>query len=157
MTWFYFFLTLTTLVAVPAKAFAHGANIEYRETSAITIEAKYDDGKPMANAQVVVYAPSDRATPWLKGTTDEAGNFTFVPDTDAKNLGDWDIKVRQSGHGDITSIPITGDAENTADTRLSSDGGGYTSAQKVVMAAAGIWGFVGTALFFARSKSSQLD
>lgn len=156
MNWFYFFL-ITTLAALPARAFAHGANIEYRETSAITIEAKYDDGTPMANAQVIVYAPSDRATPWLKGTTDEAGTFTFVPDTDAENVGDWDIKVRQSGHGDITSIPIASDESNTVDTQLSSDGSGYTSAQKAVMAAAGIWGFVGTALFFSRSKSSKLD
>lgn len=157
MTRFYFLLTLLALMAVPEKTLAHGANIEYRQTSAITIQAKYDDGKPMANAQVVVYAPSDRANPWLKGTTDESGNFTFVPQTNAENVGDWDVKVRQSGHGDITSIPITGDQENVADTQLSSDGSGYTSAQKAVMAVAGIWGFVGTALFFSRSKSSKLD
>ena len=153
----YFFLTLLALTAVPKQVLAHGANIEYRQTSAITIEAKYDDGTPMANAQVVIYAPSDRATPWLKGTTDDSGNFTFVPDTDAENVGDWDIKVRQSGHGDITSIPITGDlGENAADTQLTSDGSDYTSAQKAVMAAAGIWGFIGTALFFSRSKSSNV-
>ena len=154
----YFFFTLLVLTAVPKQVLAHGANIEYRQASAITIEAKYDDGTPMANAQVVIYAPSDRATPWLKGTTDESGNFTFVPDTNTENVGDWDIKVRQAGHGDITSIPITENlAENTANTQLSSDGSGYTSTQKVVMAAAGIWGFVGTALFFARSKSSKLS
>ncbi|HEY9771162.1 MAG TPA: carboxypeptidase regulatory-like domain-containing protein [Coleofasciculaceae cyanobacterium] len=157
MTRFYFLLTLLALIAVPEKTLAHGANIEYRQTSAITIQAKYDDGKPMANAQVVVYAPSDRANPWLKGTTDESGNFTFVPQTSAENVGDWDVKVRQSGHGDITSIPITGERENVADTQLSSGGSGYTSAQKAVMALAGIWGFVGTALFFSRSKSSKLD
>ena len=154
----YFFLTLLALTAVPKQVLAHGANIDYRQTSAITIEAKYDDGTPMANAQVVIYAPSDRATPWLKGTTDDSGNFTFVPDTDTENVGDWDVKVRQAGHGDITSIPITGDSsENAAEAQLSSDGSGYSSAQKAVMAAAGIWGFIGTALFFSRSKSSKLD
>ena len=153
----YFFLTLLTLTAVPKQVLAHGASIDYRETSAITIEAKYDDGTPMANAQVVVYAPSDRATPWLKGTTDDSGNFTFVPDTDAENVGDWDVKVRQAGHGDITSIPITEDVGgNAAKAQLSSDGSGYSSAQKAVMAAAVGWGFIGTALFFARSKSSKV-
>ena len=153
----YFFFTLLALSAVPKQVLAHGANIGYRETSAITIEAKYDDGTPMANAQVVIYAPSDRATPWLKGTTDDSGNFTFVPDTDAEKVGNWDVKVRQAGHGDITSIPVTGDVGgNTADTQLSSDGAGYTPSQKVFMAAAGIWGFVGTALFFSRSKSSKV-
>ena len=152
----YFFLTLLALSAVPKQVLAHGANIGYRQTSAITIEAKYDDGTPMANAQVVIYAPSDRATPWLKGTTDDSGNFTFVPDTDAENVGDWDVKVRQAGHGDITSIPVTGNRENAADTQLSSTGAGYTPSQKVFMAAAGVWGFIGTALFFARSKSSKV-
>ena len=152
----YFFFTLLALTAIPKQVLAHGANIDYRQTSAITIEAKYDDGTPMANAQVVIYAPSDRATPWLKGTTDESGNFTFVPDTNAENAGDWDVKVRQAGHGDITSIPITGDLENAADTQVSSTGGGYSSTQKVFMAAAGIWGFIGTALFFSRSKSSKV-
>lgn len=152
----YFFLTLILLTALPKQVLAHGANIEYRQTSAISIQAKYDDGTPMAKAQVVIYAPSDRATPWLKGTTDESGNFTFVPDTDAENLGDWDVKVRQSGHGDITSVPITGElAENTADPQLMSDDSGYTSTQKAVMAAAVGWGFIGTALFFSRSKSSK--
>ena len=152
----YFFFTLLALTAVPKQVLAHGASIGYSETSAITIDAQYDDGTPMANAQVVVYAPSDRATPWLKGTTDDSGNFTFVPDTDAENVGDWDVKVRQAGHGDITSIPVTGDRENAADTQLSSTGAGYTPSQKVFMAAAGIWGFIGTALFFSRSKSSKV-
>ena len=150
---FYFYLTLLTLLSLPGKTLAHGANIKYRETSAIAIQANYDDGKPMANAQVVVYAPSDRATPWLKGTTDDAGNFSFVPDTNPENVGDWDIKVRQSGHGDITSIPIgNGKLANTSQTQLAS-AGEYSASQKMVMAAAVGWGFVGTALFFARSKS----
>ena len=158
MNRFYFFLTLLILVAAPKKVFAHGAKIEYRETSAITIQAKYDDGKPMANAQVVIYAPSDRSTPWLKGTTDKSGNFTFVPDdSNSENNGDWDIKVRQSGHGNIISIPVTDSklADHTSGNQLSSQGSGYSPAQKVVMAATGVWGFVGTALFFSRSKSSN--
>ena len=150
---FYFCLTLLGLLSLPGKAQAHGAKIKYRETSAITIQAKYDDGKPMAKAQVVVYAPSDRATPWLKGTTDDGGNFSFVPDTNPENVGNWDIKVRQSGHGDITSIPI-GDRQlvNASQTQLAS-AAGYSASQKIVMAAAVGWGFIGTALFFARSKS----
>ena len=151
MNRFYFFLALVTAIAVPKSALAHGANIEYRATDAITIQAKYDDGTPMANAGVVIYAPSDRASPWLKGTTDESGNFTFVPDTNAENIGNWDVKVRQSGHGDITSIPIQD--ELAVSNMTVASGVGYTPAQKLVMAAAVGWGFIGTGLFFARSKS----
>lgn len=156
MTRFYFFLTLLALILMPERAFAHGVNIEYRETSAITIQAKYDDGTPMANAQVVIYAPEDRATPWLKGTTDDAGNFSFVPDANQENIGDWDVKVRQSGHGDITSIPISdGKLANVSSTPVLSAGAGYSPSQKIVMAAAVGWGFLGTALFFSRPKSDK--
>ena len=156
MTRFYFLLTLLALILIPERALAHGANIEYKETSAITIKAKYDDGTPMANAQVIVYAPSDPATPWLKGTTNDLGSFTFVPDNEPQNIGNWDVKVRQSGHGDITSIAIAdGKLTNVADNRLLSAEGGYSSSQKMVMAAAVGWGFIGTALFFSRSKSDK--
>ena len=151
MNRFYFFLALVMAIALPKQVLAHGANIEYKETEAITIQAKYDDGKPMAEAQVVIYAPSDRASPWLKGTTDESGNFTFVPDTNAKNIGNWDVKVRQSGHGDIASIPVQ-DKLAVKNMTVAS-GAGYTPTQKLVMAAAVGWGFIGTGLFFARSKS----
>lgn len=155
MTRFYFLLTLLSLVTLPLKTLAHGANIDYRQTSAIEIQAKYDDGTPMANAQVVIYAPSDRATPWLKGTTDEAGNFSFIPDVSPQNIGNWDVKVRQAGHGDITSIQVAEDQSLVSQTRLLSAGAGYSPSQKLVMAAAMGWGFIGTALFFTRSKSDK--
>lgn len=156
MNRFYFVLSLLlTFTAVPKSVLAHGASIEYRENTAITIKAKYDDGKPMANAQVVIYAPSDRATPWLKGTTDESGNFTFVPDTKPENAGSWDVKVRQSGHGDIASIPLEKGQLATTETVKASVMSGYSPSQKLIMAAAVGWGFVGTALFFSRSKSQQ--
>ena len=141
----------------PSKTLAHGADIQYSETSAITIQANYDDGTPMKSAQVVIYAPSDRATPWLKGTTDEQGQFSFVPDRQIN--GDWDVKVRQAGHGDITSIPVREGqlgSDTTQVQSMSSDSShGYTNLQKLIMAATGIWGFIGTALFFARPQSAD--
>ncbi len=132
---------------------AHGAKIQYRQTEAISIQATYDDGTPMDKAQVVVYAPSDLTTPWLTGVTNEEGYFSFVPDGDIS--GNWDVKVRQSGHGDIISIPIT-EGKLSADANGEmplSDAGNYSPLQKIVMAAAGVWGFIGTALFFSRKQS----
>ncbi|MGD1920049.1 MAG: carboxypeptidase regulatory-like domain-containing protein [Pleurocapsa sp.] len=152
MNRFYFFLALAMAIVLPKQVLAHGANIEYQETSAITIAAKYDDGTPMAEAQVVIYAPSDRTSPWLKGTTDKSGNFTFVPDVNAENVGNWDVKVRQSGHGDITSIPLK-EGKLVQDKVAAASGAGYTPSQKWVMAAAVGWGFMGTALFYSRAKS----
>ena len=156
MNRFYLLFSLLILSALPEKVLAHGANIEYRQSSAITIQATYDDGTPMTEAQVVVYAPSDPTKPWLTGTTDKQGNFTFVPDTDAANAGNWDVKVRQAGHGRIVSIPVTDGQLSAIETSspMAAETDGYSPMQKLVMAATGIWGFVGTALFFSRHKSS---
>jgi len=152
-----FFLYLTVSLFSAAPVWAHGAAIEHRRTSAIEIRATYDSGEPMANAQVTVYAPSDPTKPWLKGTTTEKGTFVFVPDPDIS--GDWDVKVRQSGHGDLVSIPVENtEADTAAEQAQASDswrGGNYTPLQKAMMAALGIWGFIGTALFFARNQSEK--
>lgn len=153
-------LACVSILTWSVRSLAHGSNIQYRSTEAIEIQAVYDDGTPMANAQVVVYPPEDPSTPWLKGITNSEGKFVFVPQSEAS--GNWDIKVRQSGHGDIVSIPwnqenLTTDTtpESNRANRFSTAAAGYTPVQKIVMAAVGIWGFVGTALFFSRSKISS--
>lgn len=156
MRWqFFLYLSLCFFNATPVLA--HGAAIEHRTTRAIEIRATYDSGDPMANAQVTVYAPSDPTTPWLKGTTSEDGTFVFAPDPEM--TGNWDVKVRQSGHGDLVSIPVE-DAEATPTPEATSasdswQGGNFTPLQKAMMAALGVWGFVGTALFFARNQSEK--
>lgn len=134
---------------------AHGAQIDYQRTSAIVIRATYDDGTPMAKAQAFVYAPNDPTNPWLKGMTDESGKFSFIPDPELS--GNWDVKVRQSGHGNIISIPpdegaiarqeTTDKVDSASNWNNSSN---YSSRQKIIMAIAGVWGFIGTALFFSR-------
>ena len=133
---------------------AHGARIEYQPTSAIMIRATYDDGTPMSGAQAVVYAPDDPTTPWLKGLTNDSGEFVFVPDSQL--LGSWDVKVRQAGHGTIVSIPLDNQTIASSQTVAmtsslkQADSVNYSVGQKLLMAIAGIWGFVGTALYFAR-------
>ena len=110
----------------------------------------------MDNAQVTVYAPDEPSTPWTKGTTDEEGRFSFVPDP--SQPGNWEVRVRQAGHGDIISIPVESAANADQSTQssneavISGDESGQTPMQKALLGAAGAWGFVGTALFFARRK-----
>ncbi|MEC4985688.1 MAG: carboxypeptidase-like regulatory domain-containing protein [Oscillatoria sp. PMC 1068.18] len=137
------------------KALSHGANIQYRQTEALQIKALYDDGKPMANAQVTVYSPDDPATPWLTGTTNNEGEFTFAPDLE--KVGNWEVKVRQAGHGDITTIPVgESTLTNQSEEQFSlTQNGNYTPLQKAVMAVVGLWGFIGTALFFSRKKANN--
>ena len=156
------FFLLFSMMGLSKQVLAHGANIVYQPTEAIAIRATYDDGTPMINAQVVIYAPNNPAIPWLKGTTDEQGKFSFIPSSTVS--GNWDIKIRQSGHGDTISIPWQAAKSTSAlkpqdnisgnHRQLLSVNSNYTPIQKVIMAAMVIWGFIGTTLFFFRQKSS---
>lgn len=149
-------------IAAPQRAMAHGASIEYRTTQALEVTATYDSGEPFAHAQVTVYAPDNPAEPWLTGTTDDQGRFTFTPDPAI--AGNWDVQVRQAGHGDIVSIPLEGtdgtdDADDSDVALVSTTGSSspsITPLQKAVMVGSVIWGLVGTALFFSsRSNASR--
>lgn len=147
-------LIFLSILSVHPWAIAHGVKITYQVTPALEIQAAYDNGEPMAHAQVSVYAPNNPSALWLSGTTDAAGRFIFMPNI---ALGrDWEIQVRQAGHGNIVTVPL-GESFATADTTaktlsvLSGDSN-YTPPQLFLMGAIGIWGFVGTALFFSRRR-----
>ncbi|MTF38969.1 carboxypeptidase-like regulatory domain-containing protein [Cyanobacterium aponinum UTEX 3221] len=163
-------LVLASVIHQP-KTSAHGVAIDYQATEAIAIQAKYDSGKPMSNAQVVVYAPNNPTQAWQTGVTDSDGKFTFVPEPNVN--GNWTIKVRSAGHGSVVNIPIEPlQAENdhqiqeeiseNPNTNLgqshrasSSITGELSTPQKILMALTGSWGFVGTALFFSRKKQES--
>jgi nickel transport protein len=158
-------LSLLCVVGWQSRATAHGVAIEYQTTQAYEINAAYDTGEPMANAQVAVFSPNDPAKPWLTGTTDAEGRFVFSPSAP----GNWEVQVRQAGHGDILVIPVEDGATSTATAPTTTDTGNnvgndsvatgpidsYTPLQKGLMMGAVIWGCVGTALFFARGKKRQ--
>ena len=132
---------------------AHGAVLDYTSVSAVQLTATYDNGEPMQDAQVNVYAPNNPSDPWLTGKTNEQGQFVFTPS--AEQSGNWEVQVRQAGHGDIVNIPVNTNAEGSvqiADAIAKRTGSSYSTPQLVLMGAAGIWGFVGTALFFSREK-----
>lgn len=118
----------------------------------------------MASAQVVVYSPQNPNEPWSTGQTNEQGEFEFSPDTD----GNWEVVVRQAGHGTTVSVPVvplTQAAQITsADTSqpstslataiVSSSEPLSNPLQRWASAGAALWGLVGTALFFSRGKQS---
>ena len=129
---------------LPNTVYAHGAHVEYTLDVAIEITAKYDSGKPMAGAQVVIYAPDDPSTPWLTGICDDQGRFSFVPDSSKPGI--WDVQARQAGHGDIVHIPV---GDNTTVDASS----GFTVLQIVLMTICVLWGLAGTALYFRRGRN----
>lgn len=125
------------------NAYAHGVIVKYTVDIAINISAIYEDGTPMAGAQVTVYAPGEPLTPWLTGVCDEKGCFTFTPDPSKPGI--WSVRVRHMGHGAMLYIPI-------GDDRVGAGGTGYTPLQLAVMAGCVVWGFIGTALFFSKRR-----
>lgn len=165
---FLVFLFLSGVFSEPI--WAHGSQISYSQSLAIAIQASFEDGTPMKNAQAVVYSPQDPTTPWLTGMTDEKGQFNFVPDPSL--AGNWDVKIRKSGHGDIITIPIVaGQITSTTaanpdneeaktilditETRVNSANKDFTPWQKLMMTTTSVWGFIGTAFFFSRNQRSN--
>ena len=130
-----------------AIASAHGsAHLRYRQESTIQIEALHDNGKPMINATVKVYDPANHREPLIVGNTDSQGQFRFIPQ--ARQTGSWTVTVSQLGHSHNINIPIQQNlALATAQTASN-----YSPFQKLTMAVVGIWGFLGTALYFTRNS-----
>ncbi len=128
-----------------SAALAHGATIQAREAAAVQIQATYDSGEPMAEAQVQIYDPTDPQAPRFTGTTDDEGRFSFTPD----QSGDWEVTVRQAGHGAIAVIPVSDDVHLVSTFRSNTQ---LTPLQRGIMAGVVAWGCVGTALYFRRGK-----
>lgn len=159
-TWMAAGLALPLLWFVPGRpAVAHGAQMRHR--MGVEVEARYDTGAPMAHAQVAVFAPHRPEAPVLTGKTDGTGMFWFVPETviadqEAPNAlasGIWEVQVRLAGHGALLKVPVASEAQGEASGTAAS-GLAVTPLQRFVMGAAGLWGFVGTALFFSRRSAS---
>lgn len=129
---------------------AHGVNISYQADMTYRIEAKFENGQPIVNGQVTIYAPNNPAEVWGEGFTNEEGIYLFTPDQ--KISGDWTIKIRQAGHGSLITVPIGSEGVPTGMDGAYSGTTGLTQSQKLLMIASVIWGAVGTALYFKRRK-----
>ena len=102
-------LSGSLLAGSAPAAFAHAAQTDYfvdlfAEELQLEFTASFSTGEPMSDAEVIVYAPGDRETPWQEATTDEAGQFTFKPDEEL--VGDWRIEFERDGHKDIRIVPL---------------------------------------------------
>ena len=132
-------------LSLPATAFAHGVELEYKTDITIEIFAAYDTSEPMPGAEIRVYAPDDPSTPWLTGICDENGRFTFTPDPSLPGM--WGVRVRHMGHGGMLYIPI-------GEGMAGRGGTGYTQLQLGLIAGSVVWGLIGTALFFWKRRGA---
>ncbi|MBK1734470.1 hypothetical protein CKO15_04050 [Halorhodospira abdelmalekii] len=154
------------LALAPSVALGHAALLDAEATTAVRLHAHYDTGDPMAEAQVIIYAPDDPASAWSRGTTDAEGRYLFAPDPELP--GRWTVQVRQAGHGAVAHVEIgpAGGGDDTAGAEGADAAGDSAPAvvavtgdstesgalQRVVMVALVAWGALGTALFFWRRR-----
>lgn len=141
-------LLCASLLLAALPVLGHGARVIWEvQGDSVHISAAFDDGTPMNEAQVTVFSAAEPSLPYTSGLTDENGKFSFLPDLE-QSLA-WDVQVRKAGHGDIVHFSLDG----STDTRI--DQGAFTTLQIILMSMCVVWGFVGTALFFASKRKGQ--
>jgi Domain of unknown function (DUF4198) len=76
-------------------------------THEVTAQFATPDGKPMANAEVRVFAPGDPNKVALTGRTDDDGKFVFDADRD----GFWSAEAHSADYVARVMIRVGGQAE----------------------------------------------
>ena len=119
------------LLAIAGEASAHMVETNYfldrvsneqSQQQVLNMRSTFSNGDPLKGAKVNIYSPNNPVTPWQQGVTDSEGRFSFTPD---QNLpGDWEVVIRQQGHGDILTVPVneaTGVTTELISDRYDSD------------------------------------
>jgi len=70
----------------------------------VTVQFATSDGKPMANAEVRVFAPGEPNRPALTGRTDSEGKFEFGADQD----GLWSAEARNGSEIARATVRVAG-------------------------------------------------
>jgi nickel transport protein len=100
-------VALLLLTAPPSVAF------DLFATHQVTAQFATADGKPMANAEVQVFAPDGSKEPELSGRTDANGKFVFDADRD----GFWSAEARSADQ--VARIMIKVGGETQPQSRIS--------------------------------------
>lgn len=100
-------VVLLSLTLLPMPALAHSVQTDYRIVSdALEIQSTFSTGEALEGAPVTIYAPNDSTSPWLQGTTDQQGTFSFQPDP--KLVGEWSVEIGGGDdHGDMLTVPVS--------------------------------------------------
>jgi nickel transport protein len=99
-------MILFACLGFPRGAWAHSVETDYLVSarSQLQIQAKFSTGEPFQEAPIKIYSPTNPDQPWAEGSTDAAGRFAFKPDPSIP--GEWTVKIGQSDHGDILTVPV---------------------------------------------------
>lgn len=95
------------LAAAPGLWAAPATALNLFATHEVTAQFATPDGKPMANAEVRVFAPGDPNKVALTGRTDSQGKFVFDTDRD----GFWTAEARSADDVARVMIRVGGQTE----------------------------------------------
>jgi Domain of unknown function (DUF4198) len=95
----------TALLLAPSPSIA----FDLFATHEVTTQFATQDGKPMANAEVQVFAPGDSKTPVITGRTDAEGKFAFEADRD----GFWSAEAHGADQVARVMIRVGGEAQQS--------------------------------------------
>ena len=93
-------LRAVLLVLAMVAGVSPAAALDLFATHEVTAQFATHDGKPMAGAEVRVFAPGDAKTPAVTGHADSQGKFVFPADRD----GFWSAEAH--GSGEVAHIMI---------------------------------------------------
>ena len=98
LVWAAVLLTIIAAMVPPARGFDLFARHQ------VTVQLATKDGKPMADAEVRVFAPGEPNRPALTGRTDSQGKFEFGADKD----GFWTAEARNGNEVARVMIRVGG-------------------------------------------------
>jgi hypothetical protein len=100
---------LATLLALLGPLSATGpAAAQSLFARQVTVQFATADGKPIADAEVRVFAPGRQSQPALTGRTDKAGKFEFPADSD----GLWSAEARSGSEIARVTVRVGGAKES---------------------------------------------
>jgi hypothetical protein len=123
------------LVAVFAGVVAESRALAFDlfATHEVTAQFATADGKPMANAEVRVFAPGEPQTPEETGRTDADGKFVFGADRD----GLWTAEARTKSEVARVMIRVGGPAQQQRQSRTP-----------LIVVLGGLLGLLGLAVWY---------
>lgn len=101
------FPVLCAIAAFFLFAVPPAAAVSLFDTHEVTAQFATQDGKPMADAEVRVFAPGEAKTPTLTGRTDAEGKFVFEAGRD----GFWSAEAHTADQVARVMIRVGGDAQ----------------------------------------------
>ncbi len=138
------------LITLFTGVFSHGTGYRVIEINrSVRIQALFDSGEPMSNAEVLVFSPG-ASKPVDTLRSDSSGIFVFSPDNIDTVSGKWVLQVRdKGGHGLRINYDVPDEGSLTAGIS-SADSSIPNPLRMWICAACVVWGFIGTALYFKR-------